>query len=421
VRNIGLRRHEFCVSDRFRRASITTLSNGALSCLRAIVSFVTVSLLVGYLGRESYGLCATITGMASWLSVTQGGVGQSLKNDMIREPESAGAVFSDAFAYLAGIVLTAGILFTTAAWFLPWKAILNAPAFSQIPLIVASLWIALLTALFGLVRATFAAFQTEFKLAPALVAGVAISFGLVVTGIHRGWSTAAVVSASLAGNVLGLAFGLFAMPVRLSWPTGLYRAGLWFFVIEACTILIFEADIFLVNLMLGAGTAAVFALHAQLFVYVQTGIALVVSPYWAAFGEAWHSGDKEWLKAGVRRLTAATALLSVAGVGLVLMAGRPLMSRWSHGQVEWNPALALLIGMNVAIQGVTSVYATALGAMGIARSPARVIVFQAALNIAVCVWAIRRFGVTGVAAGSLITYAATSGLYLPWKVKQVTA
>jgi len=409
------------VSGRFRRASITTLSNGALSCLRAITSFVTVSLLVGYLGRESYGLCATIAGMASWLSITQGGVGQSLKNDLIREPESASAVFSDAFAFLAAIVLIAGGLLTAAAWFLPWKTILNAPDFNQIPLIVTSLWIALLTALFGLVRAAFAAFQTEFKLAPALTAGLAISFGLVVIGIHRGWSTSAVVSASLAGNALGLAFGLLIMPVRLSWPTRLYRAGLWFFVIEACTVLIFEGDLFLVNLMLGAGTAAVLALHAQLFVYVQTGIALVVSPYWAAFGEAWHTGDNKWLKTGVRRLAAATALLSLAGVGLVLTGGRLLMSRWSHGQIEWNPALALLIGMNVAIQGVTGVYATALGAMGIARDPARVIVFQAALNIGVCVWAIRRFGVTGVAAASLITYAATSGLYLPWKVKQVTA
>ena len=421
MRNIGLRRHEICVSGRFRRASITTLSNGALSCVRAIASFVTVSLLVGYLGRESYGLCATITGMASWLSITQVGVGQSLKNDMIREPGSAGAVFSDAFAFLAGIVLLAGVLLTAAAWFLPWKVILNVPAFNQIPLIVASLWIALLTALFGLVRATFAAFQMEFKLAPSLIAGVAISLGLVVTGIHRGWSVAAVVSASLASNVLGLAFGLFAIPVRLSWPTGLYRAGLWFFVIEACTVLIFEADIFLVNLMLGAGTAAVFALHAQLFVYVQTGIALVVSPYWAAFGEAWHTGDREWLKAGVKRLAAATALLSLAGVSLAFMVGRPLMSRWSHGQVEWNPTLALLIGINVVIQGVTGVYATALGALGIARDPARVIVFQAALNVGVCVWAIRSFGLIGVAAGSLITYAATSGLYLPWKVKRVTA
>ena len=421
MRNPGSHRHTICVSGRFRRASLTTLSNGALSGVRAVVSFLTVSMLVQYLGRESYGLCATITGMASWLSVTQGGIGSSLKNEIIRKPESAGAVFSGAFAFLLVIVLAAGGLLTAAVQFLPWKVILNDPAFHQFPLIVMSLWITLFTALFSLVRATFAALQQEFKLTPAMLAGLLISFGLVITGVHRGWSMAVVVSASLLANLLGLALGLIALPVRLSWPRGLYRAGLWFFVIEACTILIFEADIFLVNLLLGASQAAVFALHAQLFVYVQTGILLVVSPYWAAFGDAWHAGDKMWLRTGVRHLVAATALLSSAGVVVLLLIGRPMMNLWSHGQIEWNPVLAMLMGVNVVIQGVTGVYSTALGAIGVSRDPARIVIVQALLNIGVCVWAIRRFGLTGAAIGSLITYTLTSGLYLPWKVRQVMA
>jgi O-antigen/teichoic acid export membrane protein len=411
---------------------MTTLSNGVLSGVRAVVSFVTVSMLVQYLGRESYGLCASITGMASWLSITQGGIGQSLKNDIIREPGSADNFFSGAFGFLLVIVLGAGGLLTAVIEFLPWKAILNAPAFHQIPLIIASLWIVLLTALFSLVRAWYSAFQAEFKLAPAMLAGLLISFGLVVIGVNRRWSTTAVIAASLLANLIGLAFGFFTMPsgiVRHIEPAGFlvragkhfYRAGLWFFVIEACTVLIFETDIFLVNLMLGAEQAAVFALHAQLFIYVQAGIVLLVSPYWGAFGDAWQAGETTWVKTGVRRLAGTTAVLSCIGVTVLFAVGRPLMNRWSHGQIEWNPALALLIGGNVAIQGVTGVYATTLGALGIAREPARIIILQAILNIGVCIWAIRRFGVAGAAIGSLATYALTSGIYLPFKVRQVTA
>jgi O-antigen/teichoic acid export membrane protein len=411
------------LSARTYKAGLTTLANAGVSVARAVVSFLTIALLIRYLGRESYGLAVTITGIAAWLAVAQGGIGQSLKNQMIRQPEAAGTLFANAFATLVAIALVVGLALTAAAPWLPWKAILNDPGFDQPLLIVFSLWIVLGTAVLSLVRAAYSARQAEFRLAPAMLTGVLAAFVLVIAGVKLGWSMTAVVSASLMANLLGLGAGLFLMPrqlgIQLEWPQRLYRAGLWFFVIEVCTILIFEADLFLVNLLLGQAQAASFALHLQLFVYVETAIALVISPWWAAFGDAWKSDEREWLRSIVGRLAAVTGLLGGCGVGLMMAIGRPLMNLWSHGKVEWNPLLAMLIGVNVVIQGVAGVYAAALGSLGIARDPARVVVFQAILNICVCLWLIRRFGVVGGAAGSLGTYALTSGLYLPWKARRV--
>ncbi len=382
-------------------------------------------MLLNYAGRESYGLVITITGMASWLSLTQGGIGQTLRNEIVRQPDSASAVFSSALATLLGIVLVTGCALTSAAYFVPWSSLLNSPDFHQVPLILTTIWIVLFTALFSLVRAVYSALQAEYKLAPALGLGLLAGFALMTFGIRHRWSMTSVISASLMANLIGLAGGLIAMPrvlgVSLSRPKRLFRGGLWFFVIEVCTILIFRADIFLVNFFLGATQATVFALHAQLFVIVQTALNLLVSPYWSAFAEAWHSGDHAWLRSSVRRLSLATAGLSTAGVFLLLAVGRPLMARWSHGQVGWNPALAGLIGLSVIIQGVTGVFATALGALGVARGPARIIILQALLNIGGCIWLIRRFGIVGCAAGSLATYALTSGIWLPVKFKRVTA
>lgn len=410
-------------SSRARKAGLTTLANAGVSAARALASFLTVGLLIRYLGRESYGLAATVTGMAAWLAVAQSGIGQSLKNEIIRRPESAGASFADAFSTLAGIAIVTGLVLTAAVPWLPWKAILNDPDFNQTRLIVFSLWIVLGTAALSLVRAAYGARQAEFRLAPALLLGVLASLGLVLAGVSRGWGMAAVVSAALAANSIGLGVGLCLMPrqvgIRLAWPRRLYRAGLWFFVIEVCTILIFEADLFLVNLFLGQAQAALFSLHLQLFVYVETGIALLVSPWWAAFGDASQAGERAWLRSRIGRLAAATALLGGCGLALAMAAGRPLMKLWSHGAVEWNPWLALLMGASVVVQGVAAVYATALGSLGIAREPARIVIAQAILNVCVCVWLIRRFGVIGGAAGSLGTYALTSGIYLPWKVGRV--
>ena len=89
LRIVAAQSHAICVSSRVRNASVTTLSTGALSAARALVSFLTVSMLLKYLGSESYGLAVTITGMASWLCLTQGGIGQTVKNEIIRQPAAA--------------------------------------------------------------------------------------------------------------------------------------------------------------------------------------------------------------------------------------------------------------------------------------------------------------------------------------------
>jgi Na+-driven multidrug efflux pump len=93
------------------------------------------------------------------------------------------------------------------------------------------------------------------------------------------------------------------------------------------------------------------------------------------------------------------------------------MERWSHGQVEWNPLLALAIGANVLVQSVTGVYSTALGSLGIARDQGRMMVLQAILNVMVCYLLIRRLGVIGAALGSFITYSLTSAWYIPFRLR----
>jgi O-antigen/teichoic acid export membrane protein len=425
VRNPAPWPHSICVSPRVRNASLTTAANAGLSLARALGSFCTVSVLIRYLGLESYGMAVTIAGMAAWLSVVQGGIGQSLKNDIVRNPESGSRLFADAFGTLLAIVLVVGALLTGLALFCPWGLILNDSTNKRTQLVVACLWIVLLTALFSLVRAVYAAQQKEFRLALPMLAGLLLSIGFVLSGVHFGSSMSTVVAASLTANLIGLAIGLLLMPKQIgfvfSFPRKLYRAGLWFFVIEVCTILIFQTDVFLVNLLLGHSQAAIFALHSQLFLYLESGLLLVVSPYWAAFGDAQKSADRAWLKSAINRLSLATAALSLAGVAILMAAGPMLMRRWSGGQVEWNPLLALAIGIGVMVQGVTGVYATALGSLGIAREPARIVLIQAVLNLGVCVYLIRRFGVTGGAIGSLATYTLTSGIYLPLKVRQVIA
>lgn len=362
-------------------------------------------------------------GMAAWLEIAQCGAGQALKNDIIRQPGEAGGLFVGAICRLLPVVLGAGMVATLAIPRLPWARILNSPGFHQTGLLVALVWIALATALLSLVRATYGAFQAEYVLAPAMLAGVTASLVLVFLATELDWGMPAAVEALLAANAIGLLCGLCRMcrqlNLRFAAPVAGGGTGLWFFAVEICTILIFEADLFLVNLLAGPAAAAAFALHLQLFAYVEAGLALVVTPWWSAVGEAAHAGEKAWLRVTIGRLGAATALLSLGGVGLVLSIGRPVMQLWTHGRIAWDPVLAAVVGAKVMVQGITGVYANSLGALGVVREPLPVVLLQGVLNVGACFWMVRRLGAVGGALASLITFSLTSALYLPWKTRAV--
>jgi O-antigen/teichoic acid export membrane protein len=425
---------------RVRHASLTTLLNALLAAARFLISLLTVSMLIKYLGQTAYGLCLTITAMAGWLSITQAGLGQTFRNEAIRlraigSEGEISRVFSSAFALLLGVALLAGTLLSAIAHFVPWSAVLNDAVIDRDPryprLILACLWIALATAPLSVVRAAYSAFQMEFKLAAPLFAGFVTSFAFAAIGIHRDWGLVAVVSASLAGVPAGLALGMVLMPelisTRFSWHAvdlrslrSLRGPSIWFLIIEIAAIFIFQADIFLVNLLLGPDRAAVYSLHLQLFFYVQSAAFLFVSPYWPALGEAWRLGERDWFRTRVQRLTRNTAMIAGSITAALLTAGPYLMHRWSHGQVAWDPLLAALMGANVLVQSITGVSATALGSLGVARDPALLVIFQAILNVSACFCLIQRFGVIGGAFGSLIAYALTSAWYVPWRLRRIS-
>ena len=311
-------------------------------------------MLIRYLGKETYGLCLTITGMANWLSSTQGGLGQSLKNELIRsratgeeQDETASVLFSSAFLLLGAGALALALILTFGVRYLPWAAILNYPAFDKDPayfrLIVASVWIVLFTLPFSLVRATYSAFQMEYRLAPYLLGGLLTTFDFIAFGTWQGIGMVKVVSPSLAANLIGLAAGLSSMGkalgIRPSWgrvhPKLLWKlttAGAWFFAIEIFAVAVFQADVFLVNLLRGQAQTATFALHGQLFIYVQTAVTLLVSPYWPAFGEAWRNREHEWLHRSVNRLALVTAGISSGGVAVLMTGGQYLMVGGAMGR-----------------------------------------------------------------------------------------
>src|SRR5437763_767538 len=75
------RRHPVGEAQRRHVRLLQTLATGmAGRGVNVLVSFLSLPLTIGYLGKERYGLWVTITTMLAWLNIADLGLGNSLTN-----------------------------------------------------------------------------------------------------------------------------------------------------------------------------------------------------------------------------------------------------------------------------------------------------------------------------------------------------
>ena len=104
--------------ERYRRAGITASSSFLAKALNIFISFLSVPLTIHYLGSERYGVWLTISGLLTWMTLTDFGLsGNALVNVLAEssgkdDPEIGRHYASSAFWALSGISLVAAVAST---------------------------------------------------------------------------------------------------------------------------------------------------------------------------------------------------------------------------------------------------------------------------------------------------------------------
>lgn len=422
------------MSQRVRRASLTSLVNAVLAVARLGISAIYVSLLIEYLGPDEYGVAVTVTSIAMWLSIAQMGIGQSLKNTLIRlnvdevNKKHADVLFITTFVVLFALSITMCIICATAAQFVPWSALLNyhgphgAAELEQ--LAVTSISVVIMTVPFTAVKSAYAAHQVEYRLSLFLLGGVLIALVGLVLAIKMHASMAIVATMPLIGNILGPILSLWGLgrfvSLKITRETfkprvmkPLLKCSAGFLGIELSGILIYQSQPLFITSLLGPAAAATYLLHNQLVLYCQAAIGLLTMPYWQAFGDAWHREERAWLLRAVSRLATTAGIGSALIFTLLLIFGPFLILKWSHGLVVWSIPLALVLCLIGTIQNVIAVYSIALSAMDQVRQSFTIAFVQAVVTVMLILILIRRADIFGVGLAVLIGLASTVGWYLP--------
>ncbi|HEV7842470.1 MAG TPA: oligosaccharide flippase family protein [Pyrinomonadaceae bacterium] len=415
---------------RTRRAIMGVITNYASAAVMAVAGFVLVPIVLHYLGREDYGLWATIGQMLGYLALLDLGMANAVVRRTARmrehgDLEAINRMVSTALALyclLGFVFLVVGL---GLSLFLPhWSAI--PPDRARIATVIFVIMVVYGSLSFPLrvASSTLNGYQqmaatnlTNFVanlLSPVLaVVLLATGFGLLALplgSVIAGLLAAVAAFVILRRNVPDLRVGWRF--VSRTEAREIFGWSWQLFLNNIAVAIIYQTDNLVVASGVGLAAVTIYTLTSRLPMYAM--------PLIFTLGDSCHPGAFELYEQGkldrlrevyvrVMRLTAAAGL-TVAVVALAF--NESFMRLWvgpgNFGGMELTAIFVFIMFYRVMMQ-VASIVVISSGRM---KGVVMMSLAEAVLNLILSVWWVRHYGIVGVAMGTATAGILTSGWYV---------
>lgn len=386
--------------------------SAVLKVLAALVSFLTVPLMIHYLGQVQYGIWSTLLAIMSWIVYFDLGVGNGLRNKLAEslannKPAQAVSYISTAYMCLGGGVFALFVGIAVLAAFIPWQAVFNTTALTELELknvVVIAAFLILLNFWVGLINQVLNAVQkTSWVVLGQFIASVCSLIVVLIlakaTNPSLLYMTAgygmAMVAASLAmsiafyNNRTELAPKLF---FNRSYIKPLLSTGLQFFTIQLAVLLIFATDKILITQLFGPSYVASYDVVFKLFSLITILHGLVSAPLWSAYTDAYHRNDTEWIKMTLFKQLRFYIALVLAASALAIVA-KPIIALWIGREVVVQEWLVPSMCAFTLIAAWNNIYAYLLNGIGVIRVQIYTAVAALIMNVPLAIMLTKLLGV----------------------------
>ncbi|RYG53320.1 MAG: lipopolysaccharide biosynthesis protein, partial [Chitinophagaceae bacterium] len=309
---------------------------------------IQVPLLLSFLGVDDFGRWLVIYSLPSWLTLANMGFGSVASNEMsmaasAKDFQRAREVFSTVLAIVVLIGLIGSVLLVSGAFFIPWNTILKDTVTRSGEFSRAIIFLGLTV----FVSFSFEAFGGRFRAAhkahvSVLVAsflpwinllGMFISLQFSKRFDHLAFSqlvsTAVffLVYQWMSWRVMPeLSFSLKA--IKLKGSSHLFRKGLAFQAFPLGNALIFQGNIFIVQLILGPAAVTVFGTVRTLVRTVNQVMEMINQAIWPEMSHFFGVNDFTRAAKLHRIAVGLSVSLSILGVIGLLFLGKPIYTFW---------------------------------------------------------------------------------------------
>lgn len=405
------------------------------------VTFITIPLMVGYLGAERYGMWLTLSSLVAILGPLDLGVGNGLRQ-LVSEAngrddiEMARRGISTAAVILSGIALVVLLVAPVLGIAVPWAAVYNVST----PLAVeeAAPTTVVLLALFAIglplsiVGVVQAARQSAYLTSAWSIVGGLGSIAMLLIVIASGGGLPVLVLA-MTGSALVVAFinsGVYfgrqarsiAPRLRDYSPTTvrpLLTTGMLFLVLQVAGLIGYEIDNLVIAQVLGPEYVQQYAIPMKLFLLTPALLSPALMPLWPAYREAIGRKDSAWVRQTLRRSLRITFGVNVAAAALLVILGPMILEAWVGSAVSTTPALLVCMGLWAVAFSMSAALAMIINAANGIRVQAILAIMMASANAILSVLLVSMIGIVGAVIGSLIAQVVFILIPFTWYVPRL--
>jgi len=389
----------------------------AIKGLSILVSLLLVPLTIDYVNPTQYGIWLTLSSIIAWFSFFDIGFANGLRNRFAeaianQNFEKARIYVSTTYAVLAIIFTVVLILFFGINFFIDWSVILNttpnmAAELSTLALIVFSFFC--IQIVLKTISIILLADQKPALSAFLDTLGQLIS--LIIIIILTKTTTGSLIN-------LGFAFGLAPIVVLVISSIWLYhklyriykpsikyvnftytkyimKLGIKFFIIQIAVIVIYQSSNIIISHVSGPVDVTVFNIAYKYIGILLMAFAILITPYWSAFTEAYVEKDYSWMISTVKKLRQINYLLVIAVI-IILIVANPVYKLWIGDAVIIPFSVSASISLFVIILSLITLNTNILNGFGKIKLQLITYSFGTILHVPTAIVLGKKLGIIGV-------------------------
>lgn len=350
--------------------------------LAILASFLSIPLMIKYLGVEQYGIWSTLLSIISWIILFDIGIGNGLRNKIseslaTNDDEAVQGYISSAYVALGMISISLLVLFLIISAFIPWQSIFNTQLLSEhelttvvniaVSFLFINFWLSLLNQVFNGIQKTslvvFNQFLSNiFSLVAVYILYVFYDTSLMLLSFVYG------TSLLLSNIVLSIWFykNNYKLTPKLKYFSKKYiksitSLGFKFFIIQIAVVVIFTTDKILITQLFGPEYVASYDILFKLFSIITIVHGLIMAPLWSAYSDAFHRNDMIWIKQTLKTQLKLYIVIVIATIVLALLS-KTIISLWIGDEVKVDTMLIIAMSLFILVSTWNNIFANFINA-----------------------------------------------------------
>lgn len=411
--------------ERTKKAQKNIVFSFVLKGLSIALGLISMPLTIHYLEPEKYGIYITLSSLIAWFSFFDIGFGGGLRNRFAEalaqgKHELARTYVSTTYAILSLIVGALMTVFLISNYFVNWNTILNVKqevvSGTELKLLAiitftafsASLVLRLITTILNADQRP--ALASIFDLIGKTLSVILI---LMLIEVSQGSLIYFTISQSFTSTFVLLlsSFWFFRgkykkyrpslKSIEFSKARDLLSLGVKFFILNIAAILLYQTNNLIISQLFGPSQVAGYSVAFAYYGVLTMGFAIIVSPFWSAFTEAWVKKEIIWIKNIMRKLNLIWFILALFGV-IMVGSSKFIFEIWIGNKVVVPLMMSILVCLWMIMNAFNSIYSHFLNGVGKVKLQMYLGISSAILNVPLAIYLGNKIGIEGIILANVL-------------------